>query len=96
MKALDKYILNKTSTRQYTRAVWSTYAEIHSRYPPRFIDAGLLEFPVRICACLIKTYHNTHETYLIYPMSMIATSSLDFLLHSCLHVHLRNVLGCLV
>ena len=31
--------INKTGTRQYTRAVWSTFAEIHSRYPPRFIDA---------------------------------------------------------
>ena len=26
--------LNKTGTRQYTQAVWSTFAEIHSRYPP--------------------------------------------------------------
>ena len=33
------YIFNKSGTRQYTRVVWSTVAEIHSRYPPRFIDA---------------------------------------------------------
>ena len=31
--------MNKTDIRQYTRAVWSTFAEICSRYPPRFIDA---------------------------------------------------------
>ena len=31
--------IDKTGTRQYTRAVWSTFAEIHSRYAPRFIDA---------------------------------------------------------
>ena len=31
--------IDKTGTRQYTRAVWSTFAEIHSRYPPQFIDA---------------------------------------------------------
>ena len=36
---------------------------------------GLLEFPVRICDALHIT---THETYLMYPMSMIVISSLDF------------------
>ena len=36
--------------------------------------------------------HNTHETYLIDPMSVIAISSLDFLFLSCLHVRLRNAL----
>ena len=30
---------NKTGTRQYTRAVWSTFANIYSTHPPRFIDA---------------------------------------------------------
>ena len=52
---------------------------------------GLLEFPVRICDALV-THQNTHETYLIYPMSMLVISSLDFLLFSCLHVRLRNAL----
>ena len=31
--------LNKSDTRQYTRAIWSTFAEILSRYPPHFIGA---------------------------------------------------------
>ena len=35
---------------------------------------------------------NTHETYLIHPISMIAISSLDFHLLSCLHIRLRNEL----
>ena len=29
---------------------------------------------------VMRTHHNIHETYLIYPMSMIAISSLDFVL----------------
>ena len=54
-------------------------------------DLGLLEFLVKTDLwCL--THHNTHETFLIYPMSMIAILSLDFLLLSCLHVRLRNAL----
>ena len=40
-----KFYSNETGTRQYSLAVWSTFAEIHSRYP----YLGLLEFPVRIC-----------------------------------------------
>ena len=61
--------LNKTGTRQYTWAIWRTFAEIHSRYTPRFIDHalfGVLEFPVRICDALPITTHTTH-TRLIYP-----------------------------
>ena len=29
-------------TRQYARAVWSTFAEIHSGYPTRFIAVGVI------------------------------------------------------
>ena len=52
------------------RTVWSTFAEIHSRYPPRFSDAlfgvtGIFDY---------TSQYNTYETYLIYPM--IAISSL--------------------
>ena len=38
--------INKTGTRQCTRAVWSTFAQIHST----------LEFPVRICDSHITTH----------------------------------------
>ena len=43
---------DKTGTHQYTRAVWSTFAEIHSRYIPRFIDALYLSNKTRLpCLC---------------------------------------------
>ena len=54
---------------------------------------GLLEFPVIICGAFNTHHINTQETYLvIYRISMIAVSSLDFLLLSCLHIRLRNTL----
>ena len=83
-----QFSFNKTGTRQYTWAVWSAFDEIHSRYPLRFIDAlfwvaGILEF-------VMPYNHNTHETYPIYPMSMIAISSLDFLWLACSYIRLRD------
>ena len=44
---------------------------------------GLLKFPVR---CLTHHNHTRDVSNYIYPMSMIAISSLDFLLLSCLHL----------
>ena len=49
------FIGNKTGTRQYTRAVWSTFAEIH---PGSLIHClGLPEFPIRIYDALHITAH---------------------------------------
>ena len=55
----NNYNYKKTGTRQYTRADWSTFAEIHSRYPPGSLMhyLELLEFPVRICDTLHITTH---------------------------------------
>ena len=94
----SKLLTNKTGARQYTRTVFSMFAEIHSTHPisayiffsllllgshpsslMHYLGFILLEFPVGICDAL-------HIT------SMIAISSLDFLLLSCLHVRLRNAL----
>ena len=42
-------IYNKTGTRQCTRAVWSTFPDIHSTHPGALMHyLGSLEFPVRI------------------------------------------------
>ena len=69
-----QYFENKTGTRQCTRAVWSTFAEIHSIHPVALMhDLGLLEFPVRICA-----HHNKQKTYLIYPMIAISENTWSF------------------
>ena len=49
---------NKTGTRQCTRAVWSTLAEIHSNHPDSLMHyLGLLEFPVKICDASQITTH---------------------------------------
>ena len=81
---LSEDLLKQTGIRQYTQAVWSTFAKIHSTHPASLM--GLLEFPVRICDVLHTT---TLETYLIYPM--IAISSYHCM-PLCLHVRLRNAL----
>ena len=48
---------NKTGTCQCTRAVWSTFAEIHSNHPGALMHyLGLLEFPVRMCNSHITTH----------------------------------------
>ena len=67
--------LNKTGTRQYTQAVWSTFAEIHSRYSPRSIDAlfwGYWNFRLEFVMPYISQH--TRDVPNIYPM--IAISSL--------------------
>ena len=48
--------MNKTGTRQYTRAVCSAFAEIHSTHPGSLV--GLLEFPVRFCDASHITTHS--------------------------------------
>ena len=62
------FMANKTGTRQCTWAVWSTFADIHST---RYTDAlfGVTGISSYLW-CL--TRHDTHETYLIYPMNAIS------------------------
>ena len=49
---------NKTGTRQCTRAVWSTFADIHSTHPGALMHyLGSLEFPVRILDASDITTH---------------------------------------
>ena len=57
---------NKTGTRQCTRAVWSTFAEIHFDHPGALIHLGLLKLPVWICDSHITTH--TRPTWFI-PIS---------------------------
>ena len=62
------FIANKTDTLQCTRAVWSTFADIHST---RYTDAL---FGVTVISSYLwcLTHHDTHKTYLIYPMNAIS------------------------
>ena len=63
---MKHFLLNKTGTRQCTRAIWSTFAEIHSNHPGALMHyLGFLLFPLRICDS--RHVHYTHESYLIYP-----------------------------
>ena len=72
---------DNTGARQYTRAVLSI-----------FDWCTIWATGISVLNLWWLAHHNTYETYLIYPVSMIAISSLDFLLLSCLYVRLRNAL----
>ena len=47
-KTFLKYIINKTGSRQCTRAVWSTFAKIHSTHPGALMHYSRLEFHFKV------------------------------------------------